>query len=73
MNNEKASVGISEREEARSRLARQIGRILASEWLQNRESARANRRDNRSAAQIVESTQSDSAGASAFGDDRQLM
>jgi hypothetical protein len=36
MNDEMPLVGISEREEARARLARQIGRLLAREWL-NRE------------------------------------
>jgi hypothetical protein len=33
MNDEKPPVGIRERERARERLARQIGRLLAREWL----------------------------------------
>jgi hypothetical protein len=36
MNDEKPVLGISDRDEARTRLARQIGRILAHAWLRDR-------------------------------------
>jgi hypothetical protein len=38
-NNEKSARNASERDEARARLARQIGRLLAHEWLRNRDSS----------------------------------
>jgi hypothetical protein len=38
MNDEKPVLGTNEREEARDRLARQIGRLLAHEWLRSQQS-----------------------------------
>jgi hypothetical protein len=54
MNDEKSVLGTNEREEARDRLAHQIGRLLAHEWLRNQQSKETKLLDHGQAADAAD-------------------